>query len=579
MPGFLISIIRPKDYPHSDAFREVAETLLYGLQSLGHRAAVLENTVDPQATNIILGAHLLSEREAQSLPPGTIIYNLEQLGASQLPAHYDQLSARYQIWDYTPVNLAFWGQRICAFPPLLVEIGYAPQLSRIAPVAEQDIDVLFYGSINERRRDVLRRLEEAGVRVCAVFGAYGRERDALIARAKIVLNMHCYEAKLFEAVRVSYLLANAKAVVSETSPDISAYAEAVADFPYEELVQGCLDFLRDDARRSELEQRGLRFIRRRGITQILAQVLPGLAAAEGREQQLRKLYLDMVQKCIINVIYEDPNQSRWAAHEYNDKLREYGRDWPSLAHSMIGNARMTNLRQIVEHVIEHRVPGDLIETGVWRGGACIMMRAILKAYGVTDRRVWVADSFCGLPAPNPGIAADAGDLHHTFRELAIPLEQVQSNFARYDLLDDQVRFLKGWFCDTLPGASIESLAVLRLDGDMYGSTMDALVSLYDKVSPGGFIIVDDFGAVLGCRKAIEDFRAKQGITDPIANIDGYGVFWQKSKPQPTASRKTTKKPAAQKSARRKAAPKKSGPKPVKSSQPAVGEYPMPTAAP
>ena len=131
------------------------------------------------------------------------------------------------------------------------------------------------------------------------------------------------------------------------------------------------------------------------------------------------------------------------------------------------------------------VPGDLIETGVWRGGATILMRAILKARGVTDRVVWVADSFAGLPAPNAArYPLDAGINLHRFPQLAVTLERVQDNFRRYGLLDDQVRFLKGWFRDTLPAAPIERLAVLRLDGDLYESTIQALESLYDKLSAG-----------------------------------------------------------------------------------------------
>lgn len=188
---------------------------------------------------------------------------------------------------------------------------------------------------------------------------------------------------------------------------------------------------------------------------------------------------------------------------------------------------MSNVRQITEFVIENNISGDLIETGVWRGGACIMMRAVLKAYGIRNRSVWVADSFCGLPAPNPQIAADAGDQHHLYTELAISMEEVRSNFEKYGLLDDQVRFLKGWFSETLPHAPITSLAVLRLDGDMYESTMDALTHLYDKVSPGGFIIVDDFGAVAGCKTAILEFRARRNITEPLYDIDGLGAFWRK----------------------------------------------------
>ncbi|HXY04245.1 MAG TPA: TylF/MycF/NovP-related O-methyltransferase, partial [Terriglobales bacterium] len=141
--------------------------------------------------------------------------------------------------------------------------------------------------------------------------------------------------------------------------------------------------------------------------------------------ELRRLYLDMVQRCIINTIYEDPNQGFWSPQVFDGQLRDLGRDWPSRAHSMIGNRRMSNLRQITEFVVANQIPGDFIETGVWRGGACIMARAIFKAYGVEDRRVWVADSFCGLPQPNPKYAADANDKHHSYAELAISLDEVK----------------------------------------------------------------------------------------------------------------------------------------------------------
>lgn len=523
MADYLISIIRPSGYIHSSCFQSIAESLHSALRTLGHRSAIVENVVDRQATNIVLGAHLLSKPEMNSLPGGTIIYNLEQLGSGHISSAYYQLAERHQIWDYTPLNLARWNERTCLYTPRIVELGYVPELTRIVSHPQPDIDVLFYGSLNEHRRDLLMGLEHAGANVHYAFGVYGKELDALIARAKIVLNAHFYPTNLFEIVRVSDLLANSKAVVSETSPDIGEYANVVAVYPPDQIVEGCMEILRDEPRRKHLESRGFAYFSQRSQAKILEQVLP-----HDRSHELRTLYLDMVQRSLIGTIYEDPNHDRWSPHRFQPQLRELGRDWPSQAHSMIGNARMSNLRRIAEHVITQNIPGDFIETGVWRGGACIMMRAVLKAYGATDRIVWAADSFCGLPTPNPGVAADAGDTHHTFTELAVSLEQVQSNFAKYGLLDDNVRFLKGWFSDTLPTAPIEQLAILRLDGDMYESTMDALASLYDKVSPGGFIIVDDYGAVTGCQKAIHDFRAARGIADPIQPIDGYGVFWQKT---------------------------------------------------
>lgn len=214
--------------------------------------------------------------------------------------------------------------------------------------------------------------------------------------------------------------------------------------------------------------------------------------------------------------------------EFDAGRREQGRDWPADAETMIGMARLTNLRYCIENVIHDSVPGDLIETGVWRGGATIYMRAILKAHDITDRVVWAADSFEGLPRADPRFSADIGDQHHTRGELAISVDQVRENFARYGLLDDQVQFLVGWFEDTLPGASIEQLAVLRLDGDMYGSTIQALEALYDKVSIGGYVIVDDYGAVPACAKATDDFRSEAGVSAPLEAVDWTGVYWRKT---------------------------------------------------
>jgi O-methyltransferase len=242
----------------------------------------------------------------------------------------------------------------------------------------------------------------------------------------------------------------------------------------------------------------------------------------------QKLYLDLMKRVLTNLIYEDPNVGPWQPPGFDARLRRNGEDWPRDAHTMIGLKRLDNLQHCVEDVLAREVPGDLIETGVWRGGASIFMRALLKAHGVTDRSVWVADSFEGLPAPNPEMyPQDAGDRHHEYEFLAVSLERVEANFERYGLLDNHVRFLKGWFRDTLPDAPIERLAVLRLDGDMYESTRDALVSLYPKLSVGGYVIVDDYKVVPGCRQAVEEYRTSNAITDEIHEIDWAGVYWQR----------------------------------------------------
>lgn len=214
--------------------------------------------------------------------------------------------------------------------------------------------------------------------------------------------------------------------------------------------------------------------------------------------------------------------------EVDRAARSIGHDVPGSGETMVGLRRLDNLQDCISEVLERGVPGDLIETGVWRGGATIFMRAVLKAYGVTDRTVWVADSFQGLPRPSAGMKGDdAGDRHWRSSRLAVSLQMVQENFLKYDLLDDQVQFLVGWFKDTLPTAQMEHLAVLRLDGDMYDSTMVALCALYPKLSAGGFVIVDDYGAVTGCRAAVEDYRRKNEIFEPIEPIDWTGVYWKK----------------------------------------------------
>src|SRR3954451_10386365 len=168
------------------------------------------------------------------------------------------------------------------------------------------------------------------------------------------------------------------------------------------------------------------------------------------------LYLDLLKRCLTRVAFPD---RRWlpdlsGTTEFSLELRMDGRDWPTEAETMIGMRRLENLEKCVVSVLSDGVPGDLVETGVWRGGASIFMRAVLEAYGDQSRSVWLADSFQGLPEPDSGrYPQDAGDSHHTLAAyLAISLPEVQKNFSRYGLLDNRVKFLPGWFRDTLPMA-------------------------------------------------------------------------------------------------------------------------------
>lgn len=263
-----------------------------------------------------------------------------------------------------------------------------------------------------------------------------------------------------------------------------------------------------------------------------------------------RAYLDLLRRCLTREAFLDQEwwdadlrdwpggreqvlpvlrERGWRVVRRGDpSARGEGRDWPPTAETMIGSARLDNVLECCVTAVRDDVPGDFVETGVWRGGTTILMRGVLAALGDEERSVWVADSFEGLPVPDVERhpADDGFDWSHV-DVLAVGADAVRANFDRYGLLDDRVRFLEGWFCDTLPDAPIDRLAVLRLDGDLYGSTMDALTALEPKVSTGGFVIVDDYGGWEPCRSAVEDYRAARGITEPIETVDWTGIWWRK----------------------------------------------------
>jgi O-methyltransferase len=262
--------------------------------------------------------------------------------------------------------------------------------------------------------------------------------------------------------------------------------------------------------------------------------------------ELRKSYIDLLEKAVQHTLYYPTDKGElpeyWttaikaALAEKGvtpkpasaEAVRAEGRDWPLFAQTMIGTKRLRNVRSCVQRVIADGVEGDLIEAGCWRGGTTILMRGIVKAHGENDRIVFAADSFQGVPEPDrERFPADAEDLNFTADALAVSREEVEANFERYGLLDDGVRFLEGWFKDTLPTVANRKWAVIRLDGDLYESITDSLENLYDGVSPGGFVIIDDY-CFDNCRAAVDDFRAKRGISDPIEQIDWNASFWRKS---------------------------------------------------
>jgi O-methyltransferase len=266
------------------------------------------------------------------------------------------------------------------------------------------------------------------------------------------------------------------------------------------------------------------------------------------------LYLDLLARCLTRDLFLDEEVRNvdlrdWPGGEpdgLRDLLRErrwrvvqpgadretraVGNDWPPHAETMVGLARLANVRDCTVTALTDGVPGDLVETGVWRGGTAIYLRAVLAALGDDQRTVWACDSFEGLPeADAERFPVDVPLRLHEHRQLAVGLDQVKSNFERYGLLDDQVRFVPGWFRDTLPKLAVDigPIAVLRLDGDMYESTIDALTHLEPLVSPGGYVIVDDYHGIDACRQAVTDHRAAHGITAEIHDVDWTAVWWRK----------------------------------------------------
>jgi O-methyltransferase len=226
---------------------------------------------------------------------------------------------------------------------------------------------------------------------------------------------------------------------------------------------------------------------------------------------------------LVRLIPSRPEDYLESGHEARNRVED--------AETMLGTRQLDQMQSCINEVCERGVTGDLLEAGVWRGGMTVFMRGVLKARGDTLRRVWVADSFAGLPDPDSA--------HNSFGwkggEMAVSLDNVKSNFMRYGLLDDQVTFLKGFFSDTLPNAPITALSVLRVDADLYESTRTVLNNLYPRLSVGGYAVFDDYQNLTDCRKAIDEYRQDHGISDPIHNIDSRAIYWKKTSPSLTQS--------------------------------------------
>lgn len=258
-----IWIVSPKNYTHSHAFDDVAAALGEAFAARGGSAPVVTHPSQwGGRLPLVLAPQLLTPNLGLVLPPGTVLFNMEQVDRSSawMGPTYAALLARHAVLDYSYRNAA--ALRLAGIHHAAVlPIGYAPSLERIAPAAEQDIDVLFYGSTNARRIAILNALIMRGIRVVHAFNCYGAERDALIGRAKIVLNVHFYESAIFESVRVSLLLANHVCVVTEGDPDdedLVDLKDGMAVCGYGDLVNTCLVLLANEPLRRGIADHGHR---------------------------------------------------------------------------------------------------------------------------------------------------------------------------------------------------------------------------------------------------------------------------------------------------------------------------------
>ncbi|MBF0214332.1 MAG: hypothetical protein HQM00_12370 [Magnetococcales bacterium] len=279
--SFRVVLIAPPDYAHAEALREMVETVHYGLLALGHPSTIALNDPDPNARNILLGGNLMPRSWLERVPPGSILYNLEQWDSSWVRGILPELMARCETWDYDAHNLEQLRQAGLVQRSRHVPVGYVPELQRI-PRNPETIDVLFYGSLNERRQRVLHALEQQGVAVQMLFGQYGARRDEAISRAKLILNIHYYDTKIFEIARISYLLTNAKAVVTEMDAETRIDPElrdGLLAVPYEGLVEACMSLLHDDTRRHALGRTGQQRFAQRPETEILRRALTPEAPA------------------------------------------------------------------------------------------------------------------------------------------------------------------------------------------------------------------------------------------------------------------------------------------------------------
>ena len=259
-----ICLIKPDNYIHSYAFWELGELIYFSLKDLGFEATLGFNQIEPYVKNILIGCHLLDPKFIEKFPKSTIILNTEQIYNDTTDWNKNILAwvTNFEVWDYSKRNIEKLNE-LGVNSVKLLKIGFQKELARLDKSKKKDVDVLFYGSVNERRNDILQKIVAKGLTVKTLFGVYGRERDEWVERSKLVLNHHFYNSQIFEIVRVFYLMTNSVAVVGEVNESTSIDTmcrEGIHAAKYDELVAGCVDLVKDDAVRNRLQTEALNSI-------------------------------------------------------------------------------------------------------------------------------------------------------------------------------------------------------------------------------------------------------------------------------------------------------------------------------
>lgn len=269
--SFAVYVVKPSGYIHSQVFAETANCIHSGLISLGYDSILTDEHGVNNRRLIVVGPNLLPFTGINSLPEGTILYNLEQYAHWRNSFLWED---RYVLWDFSAEN----ARRLNLKPKAILPIGYCSCLMSKAPPSKQkDIDVLFIGSPSPRRSEILMRLQRNGVKTHEAFGVYGMERDSLIARAKVQINIHYAPHALMEQPRLAYLLANNCVVLSETSsfePENEEWGKGCTLAAYEQLPMTA-EFLVDatTATLRTLRDKAKQFMETRPIEPFLSDAL------------------------------------------------------------------------------------------------------------------------------------------------------------------------------------------------------------------------------------------------------------------------------------------------------------------